>query len=34
VAFWSWSLVFGVLIDLALIAVAMIRPQWSDQIVA
>lgn len=32
VALWSWSLVFGVLIDLALIAVAVIRPEWTDAI--
>jgi hypothetical protein len=32
VAFWSWSLVFGVLIDVALIAVAVIRPEWTDRI--
>ena len=31
VAFWSWSLVFGVLIDVALIAVALIRPDWTDR---
>ncbi len=32
VAFWSWSLVFGVLIDLAILAVAVIRPEWTDRI--
>jgi hypothetical protein len=32
VAFWNWSLVFGVLIDVALIAVAVIRPEWTDRI--
>ncbi len=32
VAFWSWSLIFGVLIDVALIAVAVIRPEWTDTI--
>lgn len=32
VAFWSWSLVFGVLIDVALIAIAVIRPEWTDRI--
>lgn len=32
VVFWSWSLVFGVLIDLALIAAAVIRPEWTDWI--
>ena len=32
VAFWSWSLVFGVLIDLAVIAIAVIRPEWTDRI--
>jgi hypothetical protein len=32
VAFWSWSLVFGVLIDVALIAIAVIRPEWTERI--
>ncbi|HEX6220578.1 MAG TPA: hypothetical protein VF115_05755 [Acidimicrobiia bacterium] len=32
VAFWSWSLIFGVLIDLALIAAAVVRPEWTDRI--
>ena len=32
VAFWSWSLVLGVLIDLALITAAVIRPEWTDRI--
>lgn len=32
VAFWSWSLVFGVLINLAIIAIAVIRPEWADRI--
>lgn len=32
ITFWSWSLVFGVLIDLAAIAVALIRPEWTDHI--
>ena len=32
VAFWSWSLIFGVLIDVALIAIALTRPEWTDQI--
>ncbi|MGA7270045.1 MAG: hypothetical protein WB239_03130 [Acidimicrobiia bacterium] len=31
-AFWSWSLVFGVLIDVALIAIAVIRPEWAGGI--
>lgn len=31
-AFWSWSLIFGVLIDFAAIAVALIRPDWTDDI--
>lgn len=30
--FWSWSLVFGVLIDVAVIAIAVIRPEWTDGI--
>lgn len=29
IAFWSWALVFGVLIDVALITVALIRPDWA-----
>jgi hypothetical protein len=32
VAFWNRSLFFGVLIDLALIAVALIRPGWTDRV--
>lgn len=32
IAFWSWSLIFGVLIDVAIIAVALIRPGWTDRI--
>lgn len=32
VAFWSWSLVFGVLIDVAIIAVAATQPEWMDSI--
>ena len=32
VAFWGWSLIFGVLINVALIAVAVIRPEWTDRI--
>jgi hypothetical protein len=32
VSFWSWSLIFGVLIDVALVAVAVIRPEWTDRI--
>ena len=32
VAFWSWSLVFGVLIDVALTAIAVIRPEWTERI--
>lgn len=33
VAFWNWSLMFGVLIDLALITAAVIRPEWTERIV-
>jgi hypothetical protein len=33
VAFWSWSLVFGVLIDVGLMAVAVVRPEWMDNVV-
>lgn len=32
VTFWSWSLVFGVLINLAVIAIAVIRPEWTDRL--
>lgn len=32
ITFWSWSLVFGVLINLAIIAIAVIRPEWTDRI--
>jgi hypothetical protein len=32
VTFWSRSLVSGILIDLALVAVALIRPEWTDRI--
>jgi hypothetical protein len=32
VAFWSWSLVFGVLINVAIIAIAVVRPEWTDRI--
>jgi hypothetical protein len=32
VAFWNWSLIFGVLVDLALIAVALLRPEWTERI--
>lgn len=32
VVVWSWSLVFGVLIDLALIAVVLIHPESTDAI--
>ena len=30
ISFWSWSLVLGVLIDVVLIALAVIRPDWTD----
>jgi hypothetical protein len=32
-AFWSWSLVFGVVIDAALIAAAVARPEWVERVV-
>lgn len=32
ISFWSWSLVFGALIDIVLIAVAVVRPDWTDRI--
>ena len=31
-SFWSWSLVFGVLINVAIIAIAVIRPEWTDRL--
>lgn len=32
VSFWRWSLIFGLIIDVALIALAVIRPEWTDRI--
>jgi hypothetical protein len=32
IAFWSPQLIFGVILDMGLIAVAAIRPGWTDQI--
>ena len=32
VLFWSWSLVFGVLIDVVVIAVAVVRPEWTERL--
>lgn len=32
VLFWSWSLVFGVLIDVVVIAVAVARPEWTERL--
>jgi len=32
IVFWDVQLVFGVFLDLALIAVAVIRPEWTDRI--
>lgn len=32
IAFWNWSLLFGVLIDLVVIAVVVLRPDWTDQL--
>jgi len=32
VTFWDAQLVFGTLLDVALIAVAVIRPEWTDRI--
>lgn len=32
VAYWNRSLIFGVLIDVALIAIAAARPEWTDGI--
>lgn len=29
ISFWTWALVFGVLIDVALIVVAAVRPEWA-----
>ena len=31
-SFWSWSLIFGVLINVAIVAIAVIRPEWTDRI--
>lgn len=32
IAYWSWSLLFGVLINAAIIAVVVLRPGWTDQL--
>ena len=32
VAFWSWSLVFGVVIDVAVIGVAVLQPAWTERL--
>ena len=32
IVFWDVQLVFGVFLDLALIGVAVIRPEWTDKI--
>lgn len=32
VAFWSWSLVFGALIDVGVFAIALLRPEFTDRI--
>lgn len=32
IVFWDVQLVFGTLLDVALIAVAVIRPEWTDRI--
>lgn len=32
VAFWNASLVFGVVIDATVIAVAVLRPEWTDRL--
>jgi hypothetical protein len=32
VLFWNTQLVFGVVIDVALIVVAVLRPEWTDRI--
>lgn len=32
VLFWSWSLVFGVLIDLVVIAIAVLQPDWTERL--
>jgi hypothetical protein len=34
VAFWNAQLVFGIVIDLALLAAAIIRPDWVERFVA
>jgi hypothetical protein len=32
ISFWSWSRGFGTLIDLMLIALAVLRPEWTARI--
>lgn len=32
IAFWNTRLIFGVLLNVALITVALVRPGWSEQI--
>lgn len=32
VAFWSWSLVFGVLIDVVVMGVAVFQPDWTERL--
>ena len=32
IAFWNTRLIFGVLLNVALIAVALVRPGWTEQI--
>lgn len=32
VLFWSWSLLFGVLIDVVVIAVVVVRPGWTERL--
>ncbi|HEX2704341.1 MAG TPA: hypothetical protein VHM65_01170 [Candidatus Lustribacter sp.] len=32
VLFWNWHLVFGLVIDAALVVLAIVQPRWLDQV--
>ena len=32
VAFWNWSLVFGVVIDVVVLCVAVLQPGWTERL--
>lgn len=32
IVFWNWSLMLGVLIDVAVITVAVVRPEWTERL--